>query len=267
MCPFTRFLIAVNLKDSGVFPQWRFRATSAEQILRIQDEFNGDSMQKNMNIFKAITSRQQGLAFNWNIGRSVISIDGFSIVVSSFIDGVYRNFKDVDAATNNSSVAALIPTIFCTLTTQWYFIRPVNRTGSEIDLGRATFNVYFLKRLRTGSKIFGPRPSDRLSRDPKFLTIVGEHAVPKSGAILGWFRMEKSMTRIHPVTVEIPWLELVLDTPNDEDFNHDEETPSTKDEGNDSTKPRFEDSEDDWKQDDDGYEARDDRVTSEAHKS
>ncbi|KAJ4476007.1 hypothetical protein C8J55DRAFT_490281 [Lentinula edodes] len=47
-----------------------------------------------------------------------------------------------------------------------------------------------------------------------------------------------------------------IHTPNDEDFNHDEETPSTKDEGNDSTKPRFEDSEDDWKQDDDGYEDR-----------
>ncbi|KAH7878781.1 uncharacterized protein C8R40DRAFT_1066555, partial [Lentinula edodes] len=138
-------------------PQWRFRATSAEQILRIQDEFNGDSMQKNMNIFKAIARRQQGLAFNWNIGRSVISIDGFSIVVSSFIDGVYRNFKDVDAATNNSSVAALIPTFFCTLTTQWYFIRPVNRTGSEIDLGRATFNVcLFFEEAENGFKDFQP---------------------------------------------------------------------------------------------------------------
>ncbi|KAJ3884056.1 hypothetical protein GG344DRAFT_84647, partial [Lentinula edodes] len=56
MCPFTRFIIAATLKDSGTFvrakvitpvmaqAQWCFRATAAEEVIRLQSAYNGDSL-------------------------------------------------------------------------------------------------------------------------------------------------------------------------------------------------------------------------------
>lgn len=57
MCPFTRFLIAAHLKDHGRFAranaitpfiaraQWCFRASEAQQLLLIMDEFDGDTLE------------------------------------------------------------------------------------------------------------------------------------------------------------------------------------------------------------------------------
>ncbi|KAJ3879204.1 hypothetical protein F5051DRAFT_438943 [Lentinula edodes] len=130
MCPFTRFIIAATLNESGTFvrakvitpvmaqAQWCFRATAAEEVIRLQSAYNGDSLlayknhveryvtdghpvlfttlRQNMNFLRALASRQQGLArFNWNIERTVISIDGFPIAVSSYIRGVHDTVNNV----------------------------------------------------------------------------------------------------------------------------------------------------------------------------
>ncbi|KAH7868512.1 uncharacterized protein C8R40DRAFT_1074735 [Lentinula edodes] len=225
MCPFTRFLIAVNLKDSGAFvrasvippiiaqPQWCFRATAAEQILRIQDQFNGDPMmaytssvqrfiidthsvlfttlRQNMNLFRAIATRQQGLArFNWNIERSVISIDGFPIPVSSFVDGVHRTLKDVKLSIERVFRGcpyvdilkhideAMVP--HQTGQPMWFRDRP----------GNSDIRYSFFEERENGFEEFRPRLLDHLSRDPKFFTTVGDRTIPKNavlGAILAWF--------------------------------------------------------------------------------
>ncbi|KAJ3888613.1 hypothetical protein GG344DRAFT_79608 [Lentinula edodes] len=222
MCPFTRFLIAVNLKDSGAFvrasvippiiaqPQWCFRATAAEHTLRIQEEYNRDSMlaytsrvqrfiidahsvlfttlRQNMNLFKAIASRQQGVArFNWNIERSVISIDGFPIAVSSFVDGVHRTLRDVESAIERLFRGcsyldilqhiddAMVP--HNTGQPRWFRDRP----------GKSDVRYSFFEEAENGFQQFRPRLLDHLSQDPKFFTTVGERTIPKNGAILGWF--------------------------------------------------------------------------------
>ncbi|KAJ4478861.1 hypothetical protein C8J55DRAFT_561224 [Lentinula edodes] len=222
MCPFTRFLIAVNLKDSGAFvrasvippiiaqPQWCFRATAAEHTLRIQEEYNGDSMlaytsrvqrfiidahsvlfttlRQNMNLFKAIASRQQGVArFNWNIERSVISIDGFPIAVSSFVDGVHRTLTDVEASIERLFRGcpyldilqhiddAMVP--HNTGQPRWFRDRP----------GKSDVRYSFFEEAENGFQQFRPRLLDHLSQDPKFFTTVGERTIAKNGAILGWF--------------------------------------------------------------------------------
>ncbi|KAJ3738649.1 hypothetical protein DFH05DRAFT_1531208 [Lentinula detonsa] len=130
MCQFTCFLIATTLKVSGCSvradvippiiaePQWCFRATACEEILKSQGEFNGDPMlayttcvqrfitdsqpvlfttlRQNMNLFKALSHNQQGLPrFNWNIERTIVSIYGFPVTVSSFIDGIHGTLKTV----------------------------------------------------------------------------------------------------------------------------------------------------------------------------
>ncbi|KAJ3871509.1 hypothetical protein F5051DRAFT_446117 [Lentinula edodes] len=203
MCPFTRFLIAVNLKDSGAFvrasvippiiaqPQWCFRATAAEQILRIQEDFNGDPMlayttcvqrfivdahsvlfttlRQNMNLFRAIATRQQGVArFNWNIERSVISIDGFPIAITTFLNGVHSTLKEhIDNG--------MVP--HHTGQPRWFRDRP----------GKTDVRYSFFEEAENGFNEFRPRLLDHLSQDPKFFSTVGQRTIAKSGAILGWF--------------------------------------------------------------------------------
>ncbi|KAJ3972151.1 hypothetical protein EV361DRAFT_985941, partial [Lentinula raphanica] len=130
LCPFTRFLIASNLRDEGGFSkpnaitpniakaQWAFRATALEQILRIQGDYGHDPMRayeqavkvfitdthpvlfttlrQHMSFFSALAYRQQGLSkFQWNIERTVLSMDGHPISVQSFIDGIQNTLTCV----------------------------------------------------------------------------------------------------------------------------------------------------------------------------
>lgn len=235
MCPFTRFLIAVNLKQSGSFvrasvippiiaqPQWCFRATALKEILNRLSDFNGDplllvfqltfellgthvrlfirtyqvvvqrfitdghsvlftTLRQNMNLFRALATRQQGLArFNWNLGRTVISIDGFPISVSSFVDGVQRTVGEVEAN---------IQVLFCgcqfddilqhideasvphkTGQPRWFRDRPTKND----------FRYSFFEEAENGFETFRPRLLNHISKDPRFFTTIDNQTVPKNG--------------------------------------------------------------------------------------
>ncbi|KAL0067297.1 hypothetical protein AAF712_005695 [Marasmius tenuissimus] len=131
MCPFTRFLIAVHIRDSrGTFvkpqlvsptiarAQWCFRATAALELIRIRDEYDGDiqraydervkifmtdkhtvlftTLRQHMKYFSALAYRQQGLArFNFNPKKTVVDMDGFPIRIADVSSGVKDSLESV----------------------------------------------------------------------------------------------------------------------------------------------------------------------------
>lgn len=140
------------------------------------------TLRQNMNLFRAIATRQQGLArFNWNIERSVISIDGFPIPVSSFVDGVHRTLKDVKLSIERVFRGcpyvdilkhideAMVP--HQTGQPMWFRDRP----------GNSDIRYSFFEERENGFEEFRPRLLDHLSRDPKFFTTVGDRTIPKNG--------------------------------------------------------------------------------------
>ncbi|GAV98674.1 dna partial [Lentinula edodes] len=222
MCPFTRFLIAVNLKDSGAFvrasvippiiaqPQWCFRATALKEVLKRLTDFNGDplltyqtvvqrfitdgrsvlftTLRQNMNLFRALATRQQGLArFNWNIGRSVITIDGFPISVSSFVDGVRSTIVEVEGNIRRLFCGCLYDDILQhideasvphkTGQPRWFRDRPTNND----------FRYSFFEEAENGFENYRSRLLDHLSKDPRFFITIDNRTVSKNGAILKWF--------------------------------------------------------------------------------
>ncbi|KAJ3871158.1 hypothetical protein F5051DRAFT_446546 [Lentinula edodes] len=222
MCPFTRFIIAATLKDSGTFvrakvitpvmaqAQWCFRATAAEEVIRLQSAYNGDSLlaykthveryitdgypvlfttlRQNMNYLRALASRQQGLArFNWNIERTVISIDGFPIAVSSYIRGVHDTIKSVNSQIDRlfrgclySDILQLIDDAMVPAQTgqpRWFRDRPT------VDKIRYSF----FEEAENGLLDLRPRLLNHLIDDPKLFTAVDAKLIPKNGAILKWF--------------------------------------------------------------------------------
>ncbi|KAJ3878219.1 hypothetical protein F5051DRAFT_439914 [Lentinula edodes] len=222
MCPFTRFIISATLKESGTFvrakvitpvmaqAQWCFRATAAEEIIRVRSAYNGDSLlaykthveryltdghtvlfttlRQNMNFLRALASRQQGLArFNWNIERTVISIDGFPIPVSSYINGVHNTIKNVSSqidhlfrGCNYSDILQLIDDAMVPAQSgqpRWFRDRP---TGDKIRYS-------FFEEPENGLQEHRPRLLNHLIEDPKLFTAVDEKLIPKNGAILKWF--------------------------------------------------------------------------------
>ncbi|KAH7880194.1 uncharacterized protein C8R40DRAFT_1079401, partial [Lentinula edodes] len=240
MCPFTRFLIAVNLKQSGSFvrasvippiiaqPQWCFRATALKEILNRLSDFNGDplltyqavvqrfitdghsvlftTLRQNMNLFRALATRQQGLArFNWNLGRTVISIDGFPISVSSFVEGVQRTLVEVEAN---------IQVLFCgckfddilqhideasvphkTGQPRWFRDRPTKND----------FRYSFFEEAENGFEIFRPRLLTHISKDPRFFTTIDNQTVPKNGSILKWFSQLDEIVRQLYYLISTTW--------------------------------------------------------------
>ncbi|KAF8830860.1 hypothetical protein HHX47_DHR2000766 [Lentinula edodes] len=222
MCPFTRFIIAATLNDSGTFvrakvitpvmaqAQWCFRATAAEEVIRLQSAYNGDSLlaykthveryltdghpvlfttlRQNMNFLRALASRQQGLArFSWNIERTVISIDGFPIAVSSYISGVHNTVKNVTTQIDHlfrgcpySDILQLIEDAMVPAQSgqpRWFRDRP---SGDKIRYS-------FFEESENGLQELRPRLLNHLIEDPKLFTVVDEKLIPKNGAILRWF--------------------------------------------------------------------------------
>ncbi|KAJ3846448.1 hypothetical protein EV368DRAFT_89011 [Lentinula lateritia] len=222
MCPFTRFIIAATLNEAGTFvrakvitpvmaqAQWCFRATGAEEVIRLQSAYNGDSLmaykthveryltdghpvlfttlRQNMNFLRALASRQQGLArFSWNIERTVISIDGFPIAVSSYISGVHNTVKNVTTqidhlfrGCNYSDILQLIDDAMVPAQSgqpRWFRDRP---TGDKIRYS-------FFEEPENGLQELRPRLLNHLIEDPKLFTAVDEKLIPKNGAILKWF--------------------------------------------------------------------------------
>ncbi|KAJ4493425.1 hypothetical protein C8J55DRAFT_484850 [Lentinula edodes] len=222
MCPFTRFIIAATLKDSGTFvrakvitpvmaqAQWCFRATAAEEVIRLQSAYNGDSLlaykthveryitdgypvlfttlRQNMNYLRALASRQQGLArFNWNIERTVISIDGFPIAVSSYIRGVHDTIKTVTSQIDHlfrgcpySNILQLIDEAMVPAQSgqpRWFRDRP---TADKIRYS-------FFEEAENGLQELRPCLLNHLIEDPLLFTAVDDKLIPKNGAILQWF--------------------------------------------------------------------------------
>ncbi|KAJ3979088.1 hypothetical protein F5890DRAFT_1559208 [Lentinula detonsa] len=222
MCPFTRFLIATTLKVSGCSvradvippiiaePQWCFRATACEEILKSQGEFNGDPMlayttrvqrfitdsqpvlfttlRQNMNLFKALSHNQQGLPrFNWNIERTIVSIDGFPITVSSFIDGIHGSLKTVTSQIERlfrgcpyqdvlaAIDAATIPNHIGQ--PNWFRDRPTN----------TDIRYSFFEEDENGLKELRPRLLQHLIQDPELFATIDGRLVPKKGAIFRWY--------------------------------------------------------------------------------
>ncbi|KAJ4475991.1 hypothetical protein C8J55DRAFT_490271 [Lentinula edodes] len=206
MCPFTRFLIAVNLKDSGAFvrasvippiiaqPQWCFRATALKEILKRSTDYNGNPLLQNMNLFRALATRQQGLArFHWNIGRSVISIDGS---VSSFVDGVQRTIGELEEN---------IQRLFCGCPYD-DILRPIDEASVPHQTGQPRwfrdrptkndFRYSFFEEAENGFEIYRPRLLNHLSKDPRFFITTDNRVVPKNGAILKWFNELDEIVRL-----------------------------------------------------------------------
>ncbi|KAJ3871133.1 hypothetical protein F5051DRAFT_446582 [Lentinula edodes] len=222
MCPFTRFIISATLKESGTFvrakvitpvmaqAQWCFRATAAEEIIRVKSAYNGDSLlaykthveryltdghsvlfttlRQNMNFLRALASRQQGLArFNWNIERTVISIDGFPVAVSSYINGVHKTLENVALQIKHlfrgcpyADILELIDNAMIPAQSgqpRWFRDRP---TQDKIRYS-------FFEETENGLRDVRPRLLNHLIEDPKLFTAVDEKLVPKNGAILKWF--------------------------------------------------------------------------------
>ncbi|KAJ3924737.1 MAG: hypothetical protein NXY57DRAFT_1044686, partial [Lentinula lateritia] len=222
MCPFTRFIIAATLNEAGTFvrakvitpvmaqAQWCFRATGAEEVIRLQSAYNGDSLmaykthveryltdghpvlfttlRQNMNFLRALASRQQGLArFSWNIERTVISIDGFPIAVSSYISGVHNTVKNVTTQIDHlfrgcpySDILQLIEDAMVPAQSgqpRWFRDRP---SGDKIRYS-------FFEESENGLQELRPRLLNHLIEDPKLFTAVDEKLIPKNGAILRWF--------------------------------------------------------------------------------
>ncbi|GAW09724.1 dna partial [Lentinula edodes] len=222
MCPFTRFIIAATLKDSGSFvrakvitpvmaqAQWCFRATAAEEVIRLQSAYNGDSLlaykthveryltdgypvlfttlRQNMNFLRALASRQQGLArFNWNVERTVISIDGFPIAVSSYIRGIHTTIKTVTSQIDHlfrgcrySDILQLIDDAMVPAQSgqpRWFRDRP---TADKIRYS-------FFEEAENGLQELRPRLLNHLIEDPQLFTAVDDKLIPKNGAILRWF--------------------------------------------------------------------------------
>ncbi|KAJ3780013.1 hypothetical protein GGU10DRAFT_381340, partial [Lentinula aff. detonsa] len=222
MCPFTRFLIAVTLKGSGCSvradvippiiaqPQWCFRATACEEILKNLDEYNGNSMlayttrvqrfitdsqpvlfttlRQNMNLFKALARSQQGLPrFNWNIERTIVSIDGFPITVSSFIDGIHGSLKTVTSQIDRlfrgcpyqdvlaTIDAAMVPNQIGQL--NWFRDRPT----------KGDIRYSFFEEEENGLKELRPRLLQHLIQDPELFATIDGRLVPKKGAIFRWY--------------------------------------------------------------------------------
>ncbi|KAJ3870944.1 hypothetical protein F5051DRAFT_446885 [Lentinula edodes] len=222
MCPFTRFIISATLKESGTFvrakvitpvmaqAQWCFRATAAEEIIRVKSAYNGDSLlaykthieryltdghsvlfttlRQNMNFLRALASRQQGLArFNWNIERTVISIDGFPIAISSFINGIHTTIQNVSSQIEQlfrgcpyEDILQLIDDAMVPAHSgqpRWFRDRP---TEDKIRYS-------FFEEAENGLVDLRPRLLNYLVEDPKLFTTVDEKLIPKNGAILKWF--------------------------------------------------------------------------------
>ncbi|KAJ3846669.1 hypothetical protein EV368DRAFT_88690 [Lentinula lateritia] len=222
MCPFTRFIISTTLKESGTFVrakvitpvmaqvQWCFRATAAEEIMRMKSAYNGDSLlaykthieryltdghpvlfttlRQNMNFLRALANRQQGLArFNWNIERTVISIDGFPIAVSSFINGIHTTIQNVTSQIDKlfrgcpyDDILQLIDDAMIPAHSgqpQWFRDRP---TEDKIRYS-------FFEEAENGLLGLRPRLLNHLIQDPRLFTTVDEKLIPKNGAILRWF--------------------------------------------------------------------------------
>ncbi|KAJ4463469.1 P-loop containing nucleoside triphosphate hydrolase protein [Lentinula lateritia] len=141
-----------------------------------------------MNLFRAIATRQQGVArFNWNIERSVISIDGFPIAISTFLNGVHSTLNEVESAIERLFRGChyldilkhiddgMVP--HQTGQPRWFRDRPA----------KCDVRYSFFEEGENGFTKLRPRLLDHLSQDPKFFTTVGERTIPKNGAILGWF--------------------------------------------------------------------------------
>ncbi|KAJ3803956.1 hypothetical protein F5876DRAFT_84042 [Lentinula aff. lateritia] len=216
MCPFTRFIIAATLNEAGTFvrakvitpvmaqAQWCFRATGAEEVIRLQSVYNGDSLmaykahveryltdghpvlfttlRQNMNFLRALASRQQGLArFSWNIERTVISIDGFPIAVSSYISGVHNTVKNVTTQIDHlfrgcpySDILQLIEDAMVPAQSgqpRWFRDRP---SGDKIRYS-------FFEEPENGLQELRPRLLNHLIEDPKLFTAVDEKLIPKNG--------------------------------------------------------------------------------------
>ncbi|KAJ3858461.1 hypothetical protein EV359DRAFT_68999, partial [Lentinula novae-zelandiae] len=220
--PSNQFIIAAMLKESGTFvrakvitpvmaqAQWCFRATAAEEVIRLQSAYNGDSLlayknhveryitdghpvlfttlRQNMNFLRALASRQQGLArFNWNMERTVISIDGFPIAVSSYIRGVHDTIKTVTSQIDHlfrgcpfSDILQLIDDAMVPTQSgqpRWFRDRP---TADKIRYS-------FFEEAENGLQELRPRLLNHLIEDPQLFTAVDDKLIPKSGAILRWF--------------------------------------------------------------------------------
>ncbi|KAL0563462.1 hypothetical protein V5O48_018605 [Marasmius crinis-equi] len=130
-CPFTRFLIAVHIRDnSGNFQtakqitptiakaQWCFRASGSQELVNVRDEFDGDTqrayeehiqtflvdkhqvlfttMRQHMKYFSALAYAQKGIGrLMFNIDKSVISFDGYPIRVLDLGDGVKASIRSL----------------------------------------------------------------------------------------------------------------------------------------------------------------------------
>ncbi|KAF9065236.1 hypothetical protein BDP27DRAFT_1366602 [Rhodocollybia butyracea] len=128
MCPYTRFLIASNLKAGGgmatakaITPgiacaQWGFRATAARETMNIMDQFDGkaeeqvlffwdmypfmahtrslgatlfNSLRQTMHYISSLACRQQGVSrFIWSTDHRSLSIDGFPVYIPSFVEEI-----------------------------------------------------------------------------------------------------------------------------------------------------------------------------------
>ncbi|KAG5727877.1 hypothetical protein E4T56_gene14094 [Termitomyces sp. T112] len=130
--PFTRFLISSHLKDDHgllapppLFPhniaraQWCFRATGCWEVIRLSNNSgssrqmcyethvrqwiheNGqhlfNSLRQNMLRLTAIAKAQPGIPrFNWNVTKTALDIDGSSILLKSFHDGISSTILRVE---------------------------------------------------------------------------------------------------------------------------------------------------------------------------
>lgn len=135
-----------------------------------------------MNLFRAIATRQQGVArFNWNIERSVISIDGFPIAISTFLNGVHSTLNEVESAIERLFRGChyldilkhiddgMVP--HQTGQPRWFRDRPA----------KCDVRYSFFEEGENGFTKLRPRLLDHLSQDPKFFTTVGERTIPKNG--------------------------------------------------------------------------------------
>lgn len=140
------------------------------------------TLRQNMNFLRALASRQQGVArFNWNIERTVISIDGFPIAVSSYIRGVHNTVNNVASQIDHlfrgcpySDILQLIDDAMVPAQSgqpRWFRDRP---TADKIRYS-------FFEEAENGLQELRPRLLNHLIEDPKLFTVVDEKLIAKNG--------------------------------------------------------------------------------------
>ncbi|KAL0060144.1 hypothetical protein AAF712_013070 [Marasmius tenuissimus] len=231
MCPFTRFLIAANIRDSkGTFvkpqlisptiarAQWCFRATAVQELIRIRDEFNGDvhrayeervkrfitdkhavlftTLRQHMKYFSALAYRQQGLArFNFNPEDTVVSMDGFPIVVHDISSGINNSLKSTYQGMERVFRKCEFGDIL------HHIDEGMNPDESARDKWFADVphqdkcRYSLLEEARNGFGPYRDRLLDHLLVDPDLFSFVDGVSTPKRGAIFEWFSQVNDLVK------------------------------------------------------------------------